>query len=130
MDREDATAFVDGYGRTWQAWDFVGFVDLFSEDVVYVAHPIDETVIGRAALMAYVEKESGAQGPVTVRMGTPLIDGDRICAEFWVVSPGEPAATIAGCLVARLAADGRCSHFREYWFDVEGAHPSFDGWGD
>jgi hypothetical protein len=25
MDREKAVAFVERYGRTWQAWDFEGF---------------------------------------------------------------------------------------------------------
>ena len=40
-------------------------------------------------------------------------------------------ATIAGCLIAQLdKADGRCTHFREYWFDIEGHLPAFDGWGE
>jgi ketosteroid isomerase-like protein len=129
-DRERAIEFVERYGRTWQEWDLAGFVDLFSEDVVYVAHPIDETVVGRPALAAYVEKESRAQGEVSVRMGSPVIDGNRVCAEFWVISAGEPGSTIVGCLFARLEPDGRCSRFREYWFDVERAHPGFDGWGE
>ena len=34
--RVHAAAFVEAYGRTWEAWDVAGFVDLFSEDVVYV----------------------------------------------------------------------------------------------
>jgi hypothetical protein len=129
-NREKAMAFVERYGRAWQDWDLAGFVDLFSADVVYVAHPIDETVVGLPALAAYVEKEARVQGEVRVRMGSAVIDGDRVSAEFWVVSSGAPAATIVGCLLARLDPDGRCSRFREYWFDVEGAHPSFDGWGE
>jgi len=39
VSREMATAFVEGYGRTWGSWDFDGFVDLLSDDVVYVEHP-------------------------------------------------------------------------------------------
>ena len=39
MDREKGVAFVEGYGRTWQAWDFEGFADLFSDEAVYVEHP-------------------------------------------------------------------------------------------
>ena len=130
MNREKAIAFVEGYGRTWQAWDVARFADLFTDDVVYVAHPIDETVVGRTALVAYVEKEAALQGEVLVQMGSPVIDSDRVAAEFWVTCTDAPGATITGCLVARLDGDGRCDRFREYWFDSEGSTPSYDGWGE
>lgn len=130
MNREAAVAFVEGYGRTWQAWNSEGFADLFTDDVVYVAHPIDETVIGRSALVAYVEKEAALQGEVRVRMGSPVIDDDRVAAEFWVTCGDAPGATITGCFIARLGADGRCRHFREYWFDTEAIALSYDGWGE
>jgi len=32
MDREKAVAFVEGYGRTWQAWGYQGFADLFTDE--------------------------------------------------------------------------------------------------
>ena len=130
MNRDNAVAFVEAYGRAWQAWDIEGFTDLFTDDVVYVAHPIDETVIGRTALVAYVEKEAALQGEVVVRMGAPVIDNDRVAAEFWVTCSDAPGATITGCFIARLDTDGRCSKFREYWFDAEGSVPSYNGWGD
>ncbi len=61
MDREKAVAFVKGYGRTWQAWDFEGFADLFTDDVVYVEHPTDETVVGREQTLDYIRREQLAQ---------------------------------------------------------------------
>ena len=130
MNREQAVAFVEGYGQTWQAWNSKGFADLFTDDVVYVAHPIDETVVGRTALLAYVEKEAAVQGEVVVQMGSPVIEGNRVAAEFWVTCSDAPGATITGCFIARLDTDGRCSQFREYWFDTDGSAPSYDGWGD
>jgi hypothetical protein len=129
-NRDRASAFVDSYGRTWQNWDVGGFVDLFSEEVVYVAHATQETVVGRTALAAYLEKEAAEQGEVNVRMGKPVIEGDRVAAEFWVTATsGSEAATIAGCFIARLALDGRCLSFREYWFDEPGHRDAFEGWG-
>ena len=129
--RERAAAFVDGYGRNWESWDIPGFVDLFSDEVVYVAHATQETVVGRAALASYLRKEAGEQGQVSVRMGNPVIDGDRVAAEFWVTATREGEdATIAGCLIAHLAPDGRCHFFREYWFDVEGHTSAYEGWGE
>jgi len=131
IDRESAAAFVEGYGRTWERWDIPGWVDLFSDEVVYVAHATQETVVGRTALASYVRKEAAEQGEVSVRMGSPVIEGDRVAAEFWVTArSGSEAATIAGCFVARLAPDGRCAHFREYWFDVAGHAAASEGWGE
>ncbi len=128
--RQEAAAFVDGYGRAWELWDVPRFLDLFSDEVVYVAHATEETVVGTAALASYLRKEAAEQGEVSVRMGSPVIDADRVAAEFWVTATsGSETATIAGCFVARLAPDGRCSNFREYWFDVEGHTPPYDGWG-
>jgi limonene-1,2-epoxide hydrolase len=128
--REDAAAFVEAYGRAWESWDFSAFVDLFSESVVYVAHATAESVVGRDELAAYIRKEAEDQGRARVRMGRPVIDGDRVAAEFWVTRSNEGQDwTTAGCFIARLDSDGRCSDFREYWFDVEGHLQAYDGWG-
>jgi hypothetical protein len=130
IDPRRAAAFVETYGRTWESWDVEAFVEMFSEDVVYVAHP-EEIVVGREALRRYLEKEQLEQGEVTVQMGKPLVNGDQVMAEFWVhaINKGEEAS-IAGCLIARLdGPDGRCAHFREYWFDLEGHTDPFEGWG-
>jgi hypothetical protein len=131
VSREVAVAFVDAYGRTWECWDFSGFVDLFSDDVVYVAHATEETVVGREALADYIRKEAADQGEARVLMGSPVIDGDRVSVEFWVTRTNEGQDwTTAGCFVARLGPDGRCTAFREYWFDVEGHTGAYDGWGE
>jgi hypothetical protein len=82
-DRQLALVFLEAYGRTWQDWDHAGFVALSADGVVYHAHPTDETVVGRAALESYVAKESEQHGVVHVHMGLPVIDGDRVAAEFW-----------------------------------------------
>ena len=131
MGRERAAAFVEAYGRTWNGWDFPGFVDLFSDDVIYVAHATDEAVVGREALARYIRKEADDQGDTSVRMGTPVIDGNRMAAEFWVTRTNDGNDwTTAGCFIARLGPDGRCDVFREYWFDVEGHTNSYEGWGE
>jgi len=131
IDRERAAAFVEAYRHAWETWDFSGFADLFSDDVVYVAHATEETVVGRAALADYIRKEAADQGEASVRMGTPMIDGDHVAAEFWVTRTNDGEKwTTAGCLIARLGRDGRCTHFREYWFDIEGHTSPYEGWGE
>jgi hypothetical protein len=64
VNREKAVAFVDAYGRTWESWDVPGFVDLFSDEVVYIAHATKETIVGRTALESYLRKEAAEQGEV------------------------------------------------------------------
>jgi ketosteroid isomerase-like protein len=131
VSREQALAFAEAYRRTWESWDFTGFVDLFSDDVVYVAHATQETVVGRAALASYIRKEAADQGQASVRMGSPLVDSDHVAAEFWVTRTNEGDHwTTAGCFIARLGPNGRCTFFREYWFDVEGHIRAYDGWGE
>jgi SnoaL-like domain len=131
VSREQALAFAEAYRRTWESWDFTGFVDLFSDDVVYVAHATQETVVGRGALASYIRKEAADQGQANVRMGSPLVDSDHVAAEFWVTRTNEGDNwTTAGCFIARLGPNGRCTFFREYWFDVEGHIRAYDGWGE
>jgi len=124
-----ATAFFTAYGSTWEQWDVDSFVDLVTADVVYVVHPTEETVVGREALRIYFGKERAQQGPVKVRMGIPVAAEDKVAAEFWAMGVEEDL-TIAGCFIARLdGADGRCSHFREYCFDLEGQSTPDENWG-
>jgi ketosteroid isomerase-like protein len=131
INRGSAAAFVEAYGHIWESWDFSAFVELFSDDVVYVAHATQEKVMGRAALARYIRKEAADQGQASVRMGSPVIDGDRVAAEFWVTRANDGENwTTAGCFIARLGADGRCTFFREYWFDVAGHISAYDGWGE
>jgi hypothetical protein len=130
-NRETAVAFVEAYGRTWENWDLSSFVDLFSDHVVYVAHATEETVVGRRALSSYIRKEADDQGQASVRIGSPVIDGDHVAAEFWVTRTNEGEHwTTAGCFIARLGPDRRCNLFREYWFDVEGHTSAYEGWGE
>jgi hypothetical protein len=130
LSRESAAAFVEGYGRTWESWYFSGFVDLFSDEVVYVAHATEEAVVGRQALATYIRKEADEQGQ-DVRMGSPVIEGDHVAAEFWVTRTNEGENwTTVGCFIARLGPDGGCTFFREYWFDVEGHTSAYEGWGE
>jgi ketosteroid isomerase-like protein len=124
-----AAAFVTAYGSTWERWDVDRFVDLFTADVIYVVHPTEETVVGSEALRVYFGKEKEQQGSVSVRMGTAVAAEDRVAAEFWAQGV-EGDLTIAGCFIAKLdGATGRCSHFREYWFDLEGQFAPDEDWG-
>jgi len=67
-------------------------------------------------------------------MGRPIVEGNQVVAEFWTTMSnreGEREGTLMGCFIARLdPANGRCTHFRQYWFEVEGHVSPFKGWGE
>lgn len=80
--REGATAFAEGYRRTWEGWDPDGFADLFSDDMIYVEHPVDENVIGGEAIR-YVPREHAETGTVGFGTCKPIVEGKT---ESWPIS--------------------------------------------
>jgi hypothetical protein len=99
---------------------------------IYVEHPTDETVVGRDQLLDYIRREHEAEGVASVRMGTPVVEGDHVVGEFWTTmsKPGE-IATLIGCFIAKLdEATGRCHHFRQYWHEVDERVTPYEGWGE
>ena len=56
--RDQAVAFVEGYGRTWERWDFAAWLDLFTDDVVYIEHPTQQPVVGRAGVGSCVGRSN------------------------------------------------------------------------
>jgi ketosteroid isomerase-like protein len=133
IDRQMAQRFVDRYKQVWEDWDVDGWVDLFSDDAVYYEHPTDETLVGSEQLAEYLRKEHSEEGQASVRMGEPIVDGDKLVVEFWatMIRDDGERATLTGCMIARLdPSDGRCVHYRQYWFELDGHVAPFDGWGE
>jgi hypothetical protein len=82
----------------------------------------------------YIRREQAEAGTVSVRMGRPIVEGNRVVAEMWTTMSnreGEMEGTLIGCFIAQLnPANGRCTHFRQYWLEVEGHVEPFNGWGE
>ena len=129
VSREMATAFVESCGQTWQSWDYEGFVELFSDHVVYLEHPVGETVVGRDAMAFYIRRENNEAGTVDVRMGSPIVEGNRVVAEFWTTMSnreGEPEGTLMA--QRPLPTTGRCTRFRQCCFETDGHSNPSSGW--
>jgi len=66
-----------------------------------------------------------------VRMGTPIVVGDRVVVEWWATMRDDgQEITLPGCLLLRFASDGRCAALREYWHVEPGRHGPHPGWGE
>lgn len=122
--------WVDEYRRAWETRDPDAAAALFTEDASYRSQIFEDPHRGTAGVTEYWTSVTEAQDDVTVRMGRPFTEGDRVAVEFWTtMQAGGSPLTLAGCLLLEFAGDGRCRHLREYWNLHDQIVEPPDGWG-
>jgi ketosteroid isomerase-like protein len=122
--------WVEAYRRAWEERDADAAAALFTEDSEYRTGPFLEPHRGQEGVRAYWTQVTSTQERVSVRMGRPFVDGDRVAVEFWTAMTNDGAEiTLAGSLLLHVAPDGRCSTLREYWVIEPGIHDPHHGWG-
>lgn len=127
----NAQAWVDEYGRAWRDKDADAVVALFTEDAEYRSSPFRDPSVGSTGIHDYWTRATSTQEEAVVRMGTPVVAGDRVVVEWWATMRDEgEEITLPGCLLLRFAADGRCAALREYWHVEPGLHEPHPGWGE
>ncbi|HSJ35134.1 MAG TPA: nuclear transport factor 2 family protein [Acidimicrobiia bacterium] len=124
------TEWIDAYRQAWEDRDPEAAASLFTEDAWYRSNIYEDPHEGREGVTAYWAGVTSAQIDVSVQMGQPLVEGDRVAVEFWtnMAVEGDPV-TLAGCLLLEFASDGRCRRLREYWNFEQGTHSPPPGWG-
>ena len=117
--------------RPFETADADEVVDLFTPDAAYLSSVFREPYLGSDAIRQYWQRGAGAQREVAVRMGRPIMTGDRVAVEWWatMIDPDEGEITLPGCLLLRFAPDGRCRDLWEYWQVQPGRHDPPAGWG-
>jgi SnoaL-like protein len=122
----------DAYAQAWRDRDAGAAAALFTDNCLYLDHPLQEGHRGTDGVRAYWANVTSRQDRVDVRMGRPVesADGRRAAIEFWVrMLNGGTQVTLIGILFLRFAEDGRCEELRETWIFEPGDHPPHDGWG-
>jgi ketosteroid isomerase-like protein len=127
---EQVRAWAEAYRVAWETADVQGAGALFSEDASYRSNIFEEPHRGRAGVEDYWRTVTGGQSEVTVWMGEPVIEGDRVIVEFWtrMHAGGEPL-TLPGCLLMRFDDEGCCTDLREYWNTLPDLREPWPGWG-
>lgn len=122
--------WIEEYRQAWEAADADRAAALFTEDGLYRSNIYDDPHAGHEGVHAYWTGVTSTQSDVSVRMGRPFVDGDRVAVEFWtnMKVEGDPV-TVSGCLLLDFAADGRCRRLREYWNFSEHSLDPPDVWG-
>lgn len=122
--------WLDDFGKVWRESDAVAAADLHPEGASYRNSPFLETpYVGRAAIEGFWEAALVGVSNVDFRYGTPVIDGDRVGVEWWVIlhSNGEPY-TLAGNFLLTFDGD-KVSDLRESFVKEKGAREPHPGWG-
>jgi len=93
-------AWVDEYGRAWRDKDADAVVALFTEDAEYRSSPFRDPSVGSTGIRDYWMRATSSQEDADVRMGTPVVAGDRVVVEWWATMRDEgEEITLPGCLL-------------------------------
>ena len=89
-------------------------------------HPFRPPHRGRQAVRDYVTQAFAEEQRIDdVRFGTPVVEGDRACVEYWArfLDQQGRTMTLAGCAMARFDADDLITEARDYWHVQESHEP-------
>jgi hypothetical protein len=122
--------WIDVYARAWREKDPALAASLFTANGVYCSHLLQPPAVGPSGVADYWRNVTSTQSEIDVRMGQAIAAGSRAVVEFWTrMKNSGQAVTVAGCMLLRFAADGRCEELREYWFFEPGDHLPPSIWG-
>jgi hypothetical protein len=130
MDRHAVELWAERYRVAWEKADSEAASELFAEDSTYRSVIYEDPHRGRPGVADYWSAVTATQSGVTVRMGRPVVEGDRAVVEFWteMAVEGEPM-TLAGALLLDFDEAGLCTALREYWHFTAGSFQPPDDWG-
>ena len=69
---------IERYRRAWETADAGEVIDLFPPDASYRSIVFREPFLGSDAIRQYWQRGAATQREVAVRMGRPIITGDRV----------------------------------------------------
>ena len=116
MDKDALDAWVTGYVRAWESNDPKDIERLFAADGVYFTAPDREPWRGRDAIVAGWLQRKDDPGDWTYRYEILGVAGGEGVGfvRGWTSYPGR---TYSNLWVVRLAPDGRCTEFTEWWME-------------
>jgi hypothetical protein len=122
--------WLERYRIAWEQADPEAAAALFKEDAVYRSSPFREPHLGHQGIHEYWTNATTGQRDVSVRIGRPIIEGNRTSVEWWATMRDDDGEiTLPGILFLRFAPDGRCEELREAWMVAEERLEPHEGWG-
>lgn len=126
----DLETWIETYRRAWEEADDEAVAALFAEESTYRSNIFEEPHNGQAGVGAYWREVTSTQRNVKVRMGRPIVDGQRVAVEWWTTMESQGTdITLPGCLLLEFDDEGRCRSLHEHWEFVEGTREPPPEWG-
>lgn len=122
VEASAVNAWLEEYGRAWEARDSSTFVRLFSRNVRYHWTPFEPAQEGRDDLTAAFETATARQERIAFRASVLAVNGDRSVAHWqcsFVRPHSEPTVRLDGIFLMEFNAAGECTLFREWWHSDE-----------
>jgi ketosteroid isomerase-like protein len=114
VDSAVVADWIAGYVRAWETNDPVAIGDLFTDDALYRQGPSAEPWQGRDAIVANWIASDDQPGTWSFRSEVLAASGDLAFVRGWTQYVELPT-DYDNLWVIRLAGDGRCREFTE-WF--------------
>jgi hypothetical protein len=122
-DVEQLGGWLRRYIDAWRSNDPDRIRPLFSEDAVYRWHPWEGGAEGVDAIVAAWLEEPDDPAAWEMSCEPLAVNGDLgigRCRTRYFATADEPERIYHNIFLARLAADGRCSDFTEYYMKEPG----------
>lgn len=117
MERADVTAWVQRYVRAWKSNDPADIEGLFADDASYYTAPFRDPWVGPHAISRGWIDRKDVTGRWDFRFEVLGVDGDAGFVRGWTTYKDEP--NYSNLWVIRLADDGRCTEFIEWWMEED-----------
>jgi uncharacterized protein (TIGR02246 family) len=112
MNEADVERWVQAYVKAWESNAPADIEALFTEDAEYYTAPHREPWRGRQGIVEGWLKRKDEQGTWTFRFEVMAVADPLGFVRGWTVYDD---ATYSNLWVIRLAADGRCEEYTEWW---------------
>ena len=116
-------AWVERYVQAWNSNDPAAIGSLFTEDAAYHTEPYSQPWRGRDEIVRQWLDRKDEPGETQFRWH-PLTVTPEVAVIEGTTAYRDPPRTYSNLWVLRLAADGRCTEFTEWWMQHPDDRPA------
>jgi|SRR5215467_10837127 len=116
--REAFAAWIDLYGRAWEARDAKAAAELYAEHGTYQVTPFVEPMRGRVAILEYWTHVAQTQENIQFGSEILALTPEHGIARWWstfLIVPQQLKTRLDGIFVVTLDEEGKCVQLREWW---------------
>jgi hypothetical protein len=118
MDKAGFQDWLDRYVAAWKSYNPDDIAELFSDDIVYKYHPLDEGTIGRDEVVKDWVDNKDDEGRYDAQYEPAAIDGDTYVAKGhsdYFDENGKLRDQYFNIYLIKFDGEGRATEFIEYW---------------